>query len=92
MCRCPEWSFPKNSDCIIKNSDSIIEDRPQSGGFEVAEPAHTCLYTLGVNPLNFLECLLKLRTVRTAVTGEFILTPPLVFRTARDNAAASDRI
>jgi|RhiMetdeSRZDD1v2_1073273.scaffolds.fasta_scaffold5256057_1 hypothetical protein len=26
------------------------------------------------------------------VTGEFILTPPLVFRTARDNAAASDRI
>ena len=25
------------------------------------------------------------------VAGEFILTPPLVFRTGRDNAAASDR-
>jgi hypothetical protein len=32
-----------------------------------------------------------LRIIRP-VTGEFILTPPLVFRTARDNAAASDRI
>ena len=33
----------------------------------------------------------ELFLARGRVAGEFILTPPLVFRTGRDNAAASDR-